>query len=79
MKTTSFYGTNGWGFKGENMKPLYWNRKKGKLQTKPPLTVPEKLLVVIMIPVIMMAAFAIGSKYTEGAKQGKSFVQIVNS
>jgi hypothetical protein len=78
MNTVSFYGTGGWGFKGENMKPLYWNRKKGKLQTKPPLTVPEKLLCWIGIPFIMLSIYAIGSKYTEGVKQGLTFTQIIN-
>jgi predicted DNA repair protein MutK len=79
MNTVSFYGTGGWVFKGENMKPLYWNSKKGRLQTKPPLTIPEKLLFWIVIPFILSSLYAIGSKYAEGVKQGRHFVQIVNS
>jgi len=78
MNTASFYGTGGWGFTGERMKPLYWNRKKGKLQEKKPLTLPEKLLCIIGIPFIMFSIYAIGSKYAEGVKQGLSFTQIIN-
>lgn len=78
MNTATFYGTGGWGRENHNMKPLFWNKKKGKLQSKPPLTIPEKLLVVIMIPVLLMAAYAIGSKIIEGKRQGLSFTQIIN-
>jgi len=57
---------------------LYWNKRKGKLQEKKPLTIPEKLLCIIGIPFILLCFYAISSKYVEGVKQGLSFTQIIN-
>jgi hypothetical protein len=44
----------------------------------PPLRTSEKFLVLLMIPVLMFVAYAIGSKIVEGKRQGLSFIQIIN-